>query len=621
MHRVSTILPFLLFLFQSSLLSSQLTQKDSIDRYLGQIEKLIQEKDSYKEEFLDTVYLHSKLKHAKGEDKVAILLKLYTSQIYRSIDRASCYNDKALALSKTLSLKKGMLAAKYNQAYLMFMQGNFDGSRNLTKEVQKVAGYGSYPEIHSDFTALMSVIHTEKGEYDMALETALGLLEWAERSQNEYMLMKAHSALSHYYLRAEKYQKALTHCLKGLHYIIALKKTHYFYPKMDEIARMTAKLGDRKGALDTYGFYIAMEKKMMPVGSYIQSVVYMNMADIYMCNGNHKEAQRYLSRAMAMNSQNNYRFRIPRALIVQAELYLQQGDTLNAIKNYESSIEAAEDIDAFDVMKSNSAILENLYTDIGEVEKAHDYQLIFKSIRDSLFTHEKEQKIIILETQRDIREVSQRREILELQNHAQRERYKAVIAILLLLVFLSMLSAFSYLKVKGKNKLLTQRAIQLAKVYWTLSEKLKDTENSGKEEGETEDVIPVNKVSTVMDEDTKDIILAKLEKLEAERFYIDPNCNLYQLSDRLKTNPKYLSHVINQTKNLNFNSYINEMRIKYLLAKLAGDAKFRNSKLSYIAVSVGFNNLNTFNAAFKKRHGILPSHFIKELNTSSASSN
>ncbi|MDD7913531.1 hypothetical protein [Polaribacter ponticola] len=46
---------------------------------------------------------------------------------------------------------------------------------------------------------------------------------------------------------------------------------------------------------------------------------------------------------------------------------------------------------------------------------------------------------------------------------------------------------------------------------------------------------------------------------------------------------------------------------------MINEKDFRESKLGYIAVCAGYNNLNTFNAAFKKRQGILPSYFIKKL--------
>ena len=72
--------------------------------------------------------------------------------------------------------------------------------------------------------------------------------------------------------------------------------------------------------------------------------------------------------------------------------------------------------------------------------------------------------------------------------------------------------------------------------------------------------------------------------------------------------------MINHEKGTNFNNYINALRINHLLNRFLEDKDFRNSKLSYIAVSSGFNNLNTFHAAFKKHLGIIPSSFIKQLN-------
>jgi AraC-like DNA-binding protein len=121
------------------------------------------------------------------------------------------------------------------------------------------------------------------------------------------------------------------------------------------------------------------------------------------------------------------------------------------------------------------------------------------------------------------------------------------------------------------------------------------------------------KTSKTLDDTITDIILKRLDKLEQEHFFLDHSCSLREVAKQLKTNPKYLSQVVNQEKRMSFSNYINELRIDYLLAYLLEDPDFRYNKLSYIATSIGYNNLNTFNAAFKKRQGILPSFFINEL--------
>ncbi len=127
-------------------------------------------------------------------------------------------------------------------------------------------------------------------------------------------------------------------------------------------------------------------------------------------------------------------------------------------------------------------------------------------------------------------------------------------------------------------------------------------------------VVKASSGENYMDQDIKEIILTKLNRLEEEAFFLDPKCSLRSLSNNLQTNQKYLSQVINNEKKSNFNNYINELRINYLLNRLLEDKEYRNSKLSYIATTSGFNNLNTFYSAFKKRLGILPSYFIEKLN-------
>ena len=320
-----------LFVFNCSFLFSQKTQKDSIDSYFEQIEGLVLRKDLHKEDFLDVDALLARNINSQGTEKVKTLLKLSLAHAYKSTEVASSYNDKALQLALDIGYKYGELCAKFNRAYLLFVRGYFDESMSLALVVEETADNGQYPEVNADIQNLKSDIYTERGEYDLALEIGLKLLDKGEKSRNEYVLMRACSSLSHYYLRIENYSKALSYCIRGLHYIIRLRKMLYVFPKIDEIARMSAKLDDTKKALDLYAFYLDLEKKIAPPGNYIKSVVYMNIADIYTSNKEYEKAQNYLSKALDIIYMNDYRFRTPRALILQAELFLETKDTTNAI--------------------------------------------------------------------------------------------------------------------------------------------------------------------------------------------------------------------------------------------------------------------------------------------------
>lgn len=544
--------------------------------------------------------------NAFGKEKADILLQLCHLYKYRNIQIAKNYNQEALTLSERLDYQNGIYRAKYNMAYLMFVQGNFNRSMEVINGPQVEINHRRYPESYAEFETLKADIYTERGEYDKALETGLKLLDLAENTKNEFILSKAHAALSHYYLRLENYKKALEHCLKGLDYIIKQKDTHYIFQKVDEIARMSAKLGDTEAALKAYDFYFKLEKELYSPGSYIQSVVYMNMADIFLSNGEFQRSKNYLDKAITMINANNYRFRLPRALLIQAELFLKTKDTVNAILTYEKSVDAAENISAFDVIKSNSLILMDLYEKVGRPDKVIENKTMYDAIRDSLFNNEKEQRIVILEARRKIKEAGLKQQALELENISQRAKLMSIISILVSILVVGIFVAVAYVKFKEKNKVIYRKTIENLEAQLKVDVKTNPItpENNKNEE---------KSISTI-DDNVKDIILKRLKKLEEDLFFIDSDCNLHQLSEKLKTNPKYLSQVINIEKGSNYNNYINELRINYLLTKLVQDEEFRNRKLSYIASSIGYNNLNTFNSAFKKRQGILPSFFIKQLN-------
>jgi AraC-like DNA-binding protein len=113
--------------------------------------------------------------------------------------------------------------------------------------------------------------------------------------------------------------------------------------------------------------------------------------------------------------------------------------------------------------------------------------------------------------------------------------------------------------------------------------------------------------------ETEELLLAKLEKFEAGKKYLTKDFSLAQLASMFDTNTKYLSEVINKYKRKNFNSYVNELRIRYIVEKLKNDQKYLTYKVSYLAEESGFSSHSLFSAAFKTHTGITPNVFIQFL--------
>ncbi|WP_300671485.1 helix-turn-helix domain-containing protein [Soonwooa sp.] len=113
--------------------------------------------------------------------------------------------------------------------------------------------------------------------------------------------------------------------------------------------------------------------------------------------------------------------------------------------------------------------------------------------------------------------------------------------------------------------------------------------------------------------ETQKEILDKLTVFENSDFYLNKDISIAVLAIHLDTNTKYLSDIINTYKGKNFNAYINELRINYIVSLLEEDPTYLNYKVSYLAEKAGFSSHSLFAAVFKTVTGISPNIFIKQL--------
>ncbi|MBW2937746.1 helix-turn-helix transcriptional regulator [Aureisphaera sp. CAU 1614] len=110
--------------------------------------------------------------------------------------------------------------------------------------------------------------------------------------------------------------------------------------------------------------------------------------------------------------------------------------------------------------------------------------------------------------------------------------------------------------------------------------------------------------------ETEELLIQKLEQFENSTNFTKKDMSLAQLASQFDTNTKYLSEVINSHKGKNFNSYINELRINYIIDKLKFNKKYLQYKISYLAEESGFSSHSSFATVFKSVTGISPTVFI-----------
>lgn len=110
--------------------------------------------------------------------------------------------------------------------------------------------------------------------------------------------------------------------------------------------------------------------------------------------------------------------------------------------------------------------------------------------------------------------------------------------------------------------------------------------------------------------ETEKIILERLQEFETGTKFTNANMTLAVLAKQMKTNTKYLSEIIHTNKQKNFNTYINELRINYIINLMQEDSQYLNYKVSYLAEQSGFSSHSAFTVVFKSITGITPKHFV-----------
>jgi AraC-like DNA-binding protein len=122
--------------------------------------------------------------------------------------------------------------------------------------------------------------------------------------------------------------------------------------------------------------------------------------------------------------------------------------------------------------------------------------------------------------------------------------------------------------------------------------------------------IPKYAASTLTEEESSALTDKLSGYMKTEKPYLDPDLSIKELAEKIESNVKDLSQIINNNLGLRFFDFVNKYRIQdaVLLIKNPPDPKMTILEVMY---EVGFNSKSSFNTAFKKFTGTTPSEFKK----------
>lgn len=120
--------------------------------------------------------------------------------------------------------------------------------------------------------------------------------------------------------------------------------------------------------------------------------------------------------------------------------------------------------------------------------------------------------------------------------------------------------------------------------------------------------------NSTLDDDDKMVITERIFKLfEDSEEYLATDFNMNKLADLVGSNYKNVSQVVNENFKKNFNTLLNEYRIKEACRRLGDLTHYGNYTIEAIGESVGFGSRSTFISTFKKITGLTPSEYQRQV--------
>ncbi|SDJ11546.1 helix-turn-helix domain-containing protein [Chryseobacterium jejuense] len=485
--------------------------------------------------------------------------------------------------SEKLKFENGVLLSG---DYLMSAYGMQDKNKEIVElgnELKKIV-----QNKHEDPTGVMSSIYRKNALALMYLgldsaskkdvETAIRLAKTIKNSDRKYL------RLTQSYMDLHSYYNSMNHQFQKKRY---KDSTVYYLNKALEVG---LKIKDDNGEISNQIKYNEVIFIYTRLG-----IFYLEYSDE---KGNLELSEKNLLKAEKLQEKTNaLPIRSQTTLLNQLSwLYLEKKEYRKSIDYANRSLQLEKHHERPSSRVESYEFLATCYMEIGEKEKSKYYMRKYTNLKDSI--------TIAGRTNAD---TTIKKMVAEVDKGHQENSKKQLILTGVLVLIAIIVSIMLW---RRKKRIIHKK-------YEELIAKINE---DAKEVKETE-VLPYiknneSKSSIVITDETVKALLSKLEKFEKSEKYLRKDLSLTWMSNNLNTNPKYLSEVIKIYRENSFTSYINELRINYIIRKLYENPIYREYKITYLAEECGYTTPKVFVNAFKKETGFTPSYFVEQLKVS-----
>lgn len=397
---------------------------------------------------------------------------------------------------------------------------------------------------------------TERNQYAQSKSYLLDAIKWCDERKDYYRKALALSYLGQLYLKQKDYEKA----------------KEYF----DQSFAINSEKGFKDGLAYTY----------------------IDYANVFQVQKKYDQSLENLNKSLSLYKELGDKSNISSTL-------QRIGKVFAAKESYASAVDYA--LRALSVADSNNLVImqqEILPVIADYYSRLKDYTNAFNYLKKSNDLKESDMNTILNQTQTEyeMEDAQHKSELLKKENELKDSEITLQRKIIYTVVF-------GLVLVVGLLVMLLVRSNQLKKSNVHLFKTNLEIMNKEKEIIEIKTSHRYSK-SPLSSEENQNMLDHLMELINNEKIYLNNQLTIEDVAKKLNTNRTYLSQIINEKFDVNFNNFINKYRVKEAQQMLLKDSN-KAFTIESIANSAGFHSKSSFNTAFKKFTGLTPSDFVR----------
>jgi len=491
--------------------------------------------------------------------------------------------NEALLLAETNKDIYGQARVLLTKAEFFRSIEDYDSLIYYAKQVLKLNKV-NIPDITARANFLMSIGWKVLGNYDNAVECINRGMEACKLGNNAEQEILLVLALSEIYNEQQEYQKVIDLILPLKFKIDTTSNEKNILAFFNTLAIACKNTGRNDEAISHYN--TCMQLGIVQGHQHLKAIMQTNIGLLYVQLDSLDKALQFQNKALYNARKIGSNRLLTGILINLGETYLAARQYENAIRYTKEGLDSAENLDQY-FKREGEHNLALAYEAQEKYKLAYKHLKVYNDIKDSLTVIENNKLIEDLNVQYQTKLKEEEIEKLSAKDRVNQLKIaKQRLSLFIGGIIISFMVIVYIILKKNYNK---QKQIIELNYEMGIKYHIANSQRS----------------NTTIDDNLKKEILEKFEQLmQKDKLYKDSKINLNDIANNIGTNRTYLSGVINEYYNENFNTLINSFRINDARIILA-DPK-NNIPIKALASDLGFSSLSAFYRSFKSATGITP---------------